>query len=513
MKKIRAIGYTRVSTEEQAKEGYSLDNQERDIRRFCDYKEWELVEMFSDEGISGATVKDRPGIINALSYLKEEDIDYIIVWKLSRLSRSMRDIVDIADIIEKKGKYLCTIQDNIDTANGNGKHFLYFAAIFAEFERDSMIIQVKGGMEQKARVGEWNGGTPPLGYDLKEKKLVINKEESPIVELMYNEYLAGNGYMAIVDDLKGKGYKSKKGFDFSATTVKEILKNPTYKGWVRWGYRKDWGKKNEEGSRKREYSDEPIYVKGIHDAIVDEVKFEEVQALIMNNPRSHMRRYQGFHLLSGLLRCPDCGYGMSIQQISSKGRKYSYYSCNQYQNKKLCKPNMISKDKIEEEFLGILDKIVSESSFKETMKKSVCSADAQLVAIDANIKRKEAEIEKLEKDINEYMQELNGGTEKYKERIRKIIEDCLHKEEEIEKVIQNEKRKRSQVEAVTLDVDDIFRVLEHTGKVIRLLEKEAQQNLIRKLIRQIKVKDKHISEMEFTFGEVLELNEERGTVP
>ncbi|KAB2950713.1 hypothetical protein F9B85_14000 [Heliorestis acidaminivorans] len=180
-------------------------------------------------------------------------------------------------------------------------------------------------MTQKARQGEWVGGIPPLGYDLCDKKLVINEEEKKIVDFIFEKYLDKNGYLTIVDMLKEKGYKSKtyttkkgkvrQGRDFSANSVKEILKNPTYIGKIRWGYREDWGKKEENGGRKRKYSEKPIFVEGKHKAIIDEDDFYKVQDMIENNPRSHVKRFNGNHLLSGLLRCPVCEYGMSYQPV------------------------------------------------------------------------------------------------------------------------------------------------------------------------------------------------------
>jgi site-specific DNA recombinase len=393
-----------------------------------------------------------------------------------------------------------------------GKSFLYFAGIFAELERDSLITQVKGGMEQKAREGQWNGGRPPLGYDLVDKKLKINKEEEKIVKLIFKEYLGGSGYLAIVDALKEEGYKTKRGNDFSGNAVKDILRNPTYKGWVRWGYRKDWGKKDGNGRRKRKYNENPIYVKGIHKHIIKPEVFDQVQGLIKKNPRSHMRRFQGFHLLSGLLKCPICGQGMSVQNVTSRGKKYSYYTCNQYQNKKTCQPNMIRKEEIEEDFLNILDKVVKEKTFRDTMLNSADSANIQIKEIEDKINRKERAIEKLKLDENKLLDELIEGTDSYKETIRRKIQEKINKGEELEKDIMEDRCKIKQLQSQTLDVGEILDILEETGKIIRVLDKDAQQKLIRKLIRQIQTKDKNISEIEFTFGDVLGLSEEQGTL-
>ncbi len=107
---------------------------------------------------------------------------------LNILSRKIADVVAIADHLEKVGVKLIAIEDKIDTSTPMGKYFLVLGAIFAEMERENIITQVKGGMEQKAKLSEWNGGKPLLGYDLDNKKLKVNEEEAKIVKTIFTEY-------------------------------------------------------------------------------------------------------------------------------------------------------------------------------------------------------------------------------------------------------------------------------------------------------------------------------------
>lgn len=313
MARERAIGYIRVSTKEQARDGYSLANQRKEIKDYCRKNKIELVEVYADEGYSGADLEDRINIIKAMNHIldAEQNIKYLITWKLSRLSRRIYDVLDIVKQLDGGSKVLITVKDNINTTDEKDKHMLHFAAIFAEFERDTLIVQVKGGMEQKAREGEWNGGKAPLGYDLINKKLVINSEKKLIIEEIYKRYISGEGYKTIADTLNNKGLRTREGKLFSTSAVKFILTNPTYKGWVRWGYRKDWDKRIEnpktgKKERKRKYNEKAILKEGIHEAIISEERYAIVQELIENNPRRHVKRFQGHHLLSGLLRCPHC---------------------------------------------------------------------------------------------------------------------------------------------------------------------------------------------------------------
>ncbi len=445
---------------------------------------------------------------------KEQNIKYLITWKLSRLSRRIYDVLDIVKQLDGGDKVLITVKDNINTTDEKDKHMLHFAAIFAEFERDTLIVQVKGGMEQKAREGKWNGGKAPLGYDLINKALVINTEGKQIVEEIYKRYISGEGYKTIADTLNNKGLRTREGKLFSTSAVKFILTNPTYKGWVRWGYRKDWDKKIEnpktgKKERKRKYNEKAIIVEGKHEAIISEERYNIVQELIENNPRRNMKRFQGHHLLSGLLRCPHCNYGMSIQRAVSKGKEYMYYVCNQYQNKKTCSAEGISKNKIEEEFFNILEIRLNGDDFKEQIRLLAKNKDLRIEEVNNELKRFENIKNKLLRDEDLIADELlnfdnDRVVEKIRERLIKVGEDI----QKIEKEILNVKRKRKRVEEEILDAEEMFAVLDSNVKLIRQLDKEMQQILVRKIIKEIKVKDKKISEIVFNFGETIFVEED-----
>jgi site-specific DNA recombinase len=401
-----------------------------------------------------------------------------------------------------------------------------FASIFADLERETIIARVKGGMSQKATQGGWNGGIPPLGYDSIDKQLIVNKEEKKIVEFIFSEYLQGNGYLAIVDKLKEKGYRTKKYItkkgkikdskNFSINTVKGILQNNTYKGYIRWGYRKDWGKKDKHGKRKRKYDENPILKKGIHDAIIAEEIFDKVQDMIKNNPRHHFKRFNGNHLLSGLLRCPVCGSGMSYQPVKSKGKLYEYYTCNTYQNKKECKPNNIRKNRIEEEFFLILDKIINEKDFQNMMKEFASISSTQVKEVEESISRKEKEIEQLNRKIDNLLEYIAEGTEKVQDSFMDKINKYSLEADALQESIKKDKSAIIELESESLDVNAVMETIEKAGKVIQIIEdKEAKQRLVRKLIKKIETKDKHICKIHLTFGgiiDVLGLNEERRTL-
>lgn len=505
-KKKVAVGYIRVSTEEQAKDGYSLQNQELVINKRCDYEGWELKEIFHDKGISGASMDKREGIKELLEYVKSNKVDYLVMFKVSRLSRKISDVVAIADYLEKAGVKLIAIEDNIDTSTPIGKYFLVFGAVVAEMERENIITQVKGGMQQKAREGEWNGGKPPIGYDLIEKRLKINGAEAEIVKTVYNEYLKGNGYKAIALTLNEKGLKTKLGKPFNGIGIKEILRNPTYCGLVRWGYREDWGKLHEGNKRKRQYSESPVISEGIHEAIIDRELFDKVQEMISNNPRHHMKQFNGNHLLSGLLRCPDCGYGMSMQIVKTRGKVYEYYTCNQYQTYKRCKSNSIRKYDIEEEFLTIFEAAINESEIFKIMLGTLNNKGQQTKEIELNVKRIENELRKLKSKESKLTDELLEGNINYKATIRRKIQEVSDNIVVLENDILKMQTSMKKSNASKINTNEMSEFFKKVGKVIPLLNKPAQQSLIRKLITSIKVEKKRIKEIHFSFQDGLKVD-------
>lgn len=510
-KRKTAVGYIRVSTEEQAKEGYSLDNQEAEINRRCKIEGWDLLEVFHDKGISGALFKQRTGLNAMLKYIKENKVDYLVIYKLSRLSRKIYDVVNIYQYLEQTGTFLISTEDKIDTSTAMGKYFLVLASIFADMERENIIVQVKGGMSEKASEGEWNGGKPPLGYDLIDKYLVINEEKAQIVKLIFSEYLKGNGYKAIAAMLNQRSFKTSTGSTFSGNSVKDILKNPTYAGKIRWGHRTDWGKRHEDDKRKRKYNEEPIISDGKHEAIIDPETFNRVQELIEGNPRRNMKRFNGNHLLSGLLRCPDCDYGMSIHTVRKKGRTYEYYSCNQNMNHKtVCKPNLIRKDEIEEEFLTIFERIINDPEFKNNMLSTMNTSDDQVKELESSIKRKESEIKKLKEKQDKWFDELAEGSEEFKAALREKIQDAINQRLGLQEEIDNTLKEIKRLKDKNINLDEVSDLLKNVGKVIKLMPKEAQQSLVRKLISSIKVENKRIAEVHFSFQQGFRIGGDTG---
>jgi len=171
---MRAIGYIRVSTEDQAREGVSLDNQESKIRAYADLNGLELVDVIKDEGLSGKTM-DRLGMNRINAMIDAVEIEAVIVYKLDRLSRKTIDILNTLDAWEKNNIAFHSITDRIDTKTAAGKFLLTILSALAQMERDLISERTVDALAHKKRTGEWCGRVP-FGYKIKDNRLVEDEE-------------------------------------------------------------------------------------------------------------------------------------------------------------------------------------------------------------------------------------------------------------------------------------------------------------------------------------------------
>ena len=159
---MKAIGYIRVSTEEQAKEGISLDNQTSKIKACCDSQDWQLIKVFSDEGSSGKDMK-REGLKKLASFLETDHVDVVVVYKTDRLTRKQRHLYQLLeDTFEEKGIGFKSVTEPFDTTTAMGKGFLGMLGVFAQLEGDLISERTKEALRYKKEKGELVG-SPPLG--------------------------------------------------------------------------------------------------------------------------------------------------------------------------------------------------------------------------------------------------------------------------------------------------------------------------------------------------------------
>ncbi|MDA8307500.1 MAG: recombinase family protein [Deltaproteobacteria bacterium] len=219
---MKVTGYIRVSTEDQAREGVSLEAQEGKIRAWADLNGYAEVEIFTDAGISGSSMDKREGLHAALKAVGKDDA--LIVYSLSRLARSTKDTLMIADKLMDQGADLVSLSEKIDTTTAAGKMVFRMLAVLAEFERDQIAERTQTALAHKKSKGE-RVGSIPYGFRLAEdrKHLLPDPAEQEVIGFIRECHKSCMGYNAIARMLTERGKKTRTGKDFQATQVMRIL--------------------------------------------------------------------------------------------------------------------------------------------------------------------------------------------------------------------------------------------------------------------------------------------------
>ncbi len=366
---LRVAIYARVSTEEQAEHGYSIDAQLDTLRQYCKLYNKEIVGEYVDRGISGKEMTKRHELQKLLRDAERKMFDEVIVWKFNRMSRKTKDLIDIVERLNINNVYFRSFSESFDTSTPMGKFALQMMGAVGELERNTIVDNVKLGMKQRARMGYHNGGAC-LGYksievsggDRKNKKtsLVIVAEEAIIVRKIFEMYAAGRGFRSIANQLNHEGYKTKKSNTFGSDSIREIIKNPVYVGIIRYNRFEGWSEK-----RRRGKTTNPIMTEGKHEPIVSQELWDKVQMLFGQKSKENPRIHDSENLLTGLIKCPECGTSMVISRSQYRltdGTKVSqrYYACGTFKSKgsSVCHANSVRADYAEEYILHRIKKVL-----------------------------------------------------------------------------------------------------------------------------------------------------------
>lgn len=403
-----AISYARVSTMKQADNDLSIPAQLKANREYADRNNINIIREFIDEGKSGRT-RNRPAFQEMLRLASEEsdNIDVILVWKLSRFARNQLDSEIFREYLHKNGVELVSINEPLDDSP-QGILTRQILAAIDEFYVRNMIIDIVRGLRENASRGNRNGGIPPIGYlpapmiygKQKVTTLVLDMRFAPIVKRIFADYLAGNGCKEIAKQLNLEGVKTNRGRSWSSTTIHKVLTNEAYTGTLVWG--KTY---MEDGKRYVADEEDIIRIEEAHPSIIDAETFGRVQKrLNQSSPvQMHPRRVNSKYLLSGILCCGKCGY--SMQGRSGKSGKYSYYHCgNQTKRGKTeCSAIPIPQEYLEEFVIEKLrDHLFTEDNILELIALVKQELDGQrhedqklLIEIDQQIRNLDERLERL----------------------------------------------------------------------------------------------------------------------
>lgn len=325
--------YIRVSTSEQAEEGYSVGEQEERLKSYCAAFGYQIHAIHTDPGFSGASL-ERPGIQKVISDVKNGLCKKVIVWKLDRLSRSQKDtLILLEDVFLANDCHFISLMESFDTSTPFGRCLVGILAAFAQMERENIKMRTAMGIQASLKQGYYYGAAAPVGYVWRtnsenKRELATDPQYVGMIKELYERLDTGQSLASIAEALRVRYgfWKGTRGV--TASELSRIAKNRAYCGYVTYG--------------DKEY-------RGRHESLVDEDLWNRVYARLQKNIAANKRSYtaKSNSLLSGLLFCGDCGARMSLRKWDfDKGiRRYVCYSVGRSNPSMIKDPNCTNRGK------------------------------------------------------------------------------------------------------------------------------------------------------------------------
>ncbi|MDE3037378.1 MAG: recombinase family protein [Pseudomonadota bacterium] len=320
--KLNCAIYTRKSHEEGLQQEYnSLDAQYDSANHYINSQSsqgWVRVnKRYDDGGFTGGNL-ERPALKRLMEDVQLGLIDVIVVYKMDRLTRALLDFSKLVEVFDKHGVTFVSVTENFNTTTSMGRLTLNMLLSFAQFEREVIGERIRDKFMASKRKGLWMGGTPPLGYDVIERKLIVNRQEAKIIIFIFEQYLRHGSIIRLVNELEERCYRTKswttqegnkrQGKKIDSGMINKVLRNPVYVGII---------------SHKGEH------YKGEHEAILAQETWDAVKALHSDKKRYVAKsvdcKTDTPHLLRGIIFDQD-GWAMTPSYAKKNKRKrYRYY--------------------------------------------------------------------------------------------------------------------------------------------------------------------------------------------
>lgn len=459
---MRVAIYIRVSTEEQAQKGYSIDDQKERLIAYCQSQGWADYTLYIDDGYTGTNL-NRSALKRLIRNIEEGKIQMVIVYKLDRLGRKQLDVLHLLEeVFEKNNVTFKSATEPFDTSTPLGKAILGILAVFAQLERDMIIERTTAGRRQRVSQGLWYGGPIPFGYtwNKEAQQLEINPEEARIVQEIYRQYLQGKSRSAIADWAASR----TKARVFDHNIIRDILRRPIY-----------IGKLVNNGT----------LVEGRHEAIIDPDTWYAVQ-------REWDRRSEGLppvgeYLLTGLLECGVCGSPVvHVRRKQKRGEReylYEFYACkNQHVRPKERSTELRC-------WLGYQHRSQVEQYVIEQIKETSLNPEKMLSFLEQS-EAKQAN-ESLIQSLMEKLETVQTGLENLYDAIQSgaikasAVSERIKKLEEEREAIERQLEDLKDEEPHLLDRTEMQFLIREIGEAWDYLTLAEQKVMLRKIMKKV----------------------------
>lgn len=459
---MKVAVYIRVSTDEQAQQGYSIDAQKDRLISFCESQGWDDYQLYIDEGYTGTNL-NRPAFKRLIRHIQEGKVQLVLVYKLDRLSRKQLDVLHILEeVFEPHNVAFKSATEPFDTSTPLGKAMIGILAVFAQLERDMIIERTTFGRRQRFSQGEWYGGQVPFGYTWNKEQQVLEvcPEEAWIVKEIYRQYLEGKSRLAIAEWAASRS--SARVFDHGI--IRDILQRPLY-----------LGKLVNNGE----------IVDGKHEAIIDPDTWYAVQ-------REWERRKDGQsptgeYLLTGLLECGICGSGVVHVRRKKTTTKNTYlyelYACkNQHVRPKerstelRCWLGYKRRSDVEAFVIDQVKQIALNPQKAKRLVEGTTEESGEATAVLALKEKLDQVLSGLE-NLYDAIQSGEIKASAVSARIRKLEEEREKIELQLDDILDNE--------PAAVPQEDIRLALKHIGEAWDYLTLDEQKMLLRKVVKKV----------------------------
>ncbi|MGG0284095.1 recombinase family protein [Peribacillus butanolivorans] len=284
--------YIRVSTLEQANEGYSIAAQRERLKAYCMAQGWDDFKFYVDEGVS-AKDTNRPQLSLLLNHIKNGSISMILVYRLDRFTRSVSDLYNLLQTLDKHDCTFKSATEIYDTSTAMGRMFIGLVALLAQWETENLSERIKMALEKKVADGE-RVGNIPFGFDLSEDEKLVKNNKSAIVLDMIKKVESGMSANQVATFLNKTNNDRAR---WHTQGVLRILKNPALYGATRWN--------------------DQIH-ENTHEGIISKTKYLKLQQILSDRAKHHRREVENTYLFQGVLICPECGNPLSVNRYIRK---------------------------------------------------------------------------------------------------------------------------------------------------------------------------------------------------
>ncbi|MGM7689808.1 recombinase family protein [Staphylococcus felis] len=323
--------YTRVSTHEQSLHGFSIEEQERKLKQFCEFNDWNIYKVYTDAGYSGAK-KERPALNQLIQEINEFDL--VLVYKLDRLTRSVRDLLDILEVLENNNVSFRSATEVYDTSTAMGRLFVTLVGAMAEWERTTIQERTFMGRRAAAQKGLVKT-TPPFFYDRVDDKLVPN-EYSKVLRFAVEEIKKGTSIREITRKLNNSNYNPPTGKQWHRSVLRDALNSPVSRG---------------------HYYFSDVFVENTHEPIISDKEYKEIKERISERTNSVVIKH--ISVFRGKLICPVCESKLTLNTnkhvTKKKGTWYSKsYYCDKCKYNKSVESFNVSEEEVLKQFYNYI---------------------------------------------------------------------------------------------------------------------------------------------------------------